>query len=57
MAYEYTVPRRIFELKREEVTGGWKQLQKEGLHNSIAQWYSIGYGLDQWYSTFFTPYP
>jgi hypothetical protein len=27
------VPRRIFGLKRDEVTGGWRNLHNEELHN------------------------
>jgi hypothetical protein len=30
---ENRVVRRIFEPKRDEVTGGWRKLHKEELHN------------------------
>jgi hypothetical protein len=31
--FENRVLRRIFGLKRDEVTGGWRQLHNEELHN------------------------
>jgi hypothetical protein len=31
--FENGVLRRIFGLKRDEVTGGWRKLQNEDLHN------------------------
>jgi hypothetical protein len=31
--FENRVLRRIFGLKRDEVTGGWRKLHKEELHN------------------------
>jgi hypothetical protein len=31
--FETRVLRRIFELKRDEVTGGWRKLHNEKLHN------------------------
>jgi hypothetical protein len=31
--FENRVPRRIFGLKRDEVTGGWRKLHNEELHN------------------------
>jgi hypothetical protein len=31
--FENRVLRRIFGLKREEVTGGWRKLHNEELHN------------------------
>jgi hypothetical protein len=31
--YENRVLRRIFELEREEVAGGWTRLHNEELHN------------------------
>jgi hypothetical protein len=31
--FENRVLRRIFELKRDEVTGGWRKLHNEELHN------------------------
>jgi hypothetical protein len=31
--FENRVLRRIFVLKRDEVTGGWRKLHNEGLHN------------------------
>jgi hypothetical protein len=31
--FENRVLRRIFEPKRDEVTGGWRELHKEDLHN------------------------
>jgi hypothetical protein len=31
--FENKVLRRIFELKRDEVTGGWRKLHNEELHN------------------------
>jgi hypothetical protein len=31
--FENTVLRRIFGPKRDEVTGGWRKLHNEGLHN------------------------
>jgi hypothetical protein len=31
--FEKRVPRRIFGPKREEVTGGWRKLHIEQLHN------------------------
>jgi hypothetical protein len=31
--FENRVLRRIFGLKRDEVTGGWRKLQNEELHN------------------------
>jgi hypothetical protein len=31
--FEHRVPRGIFGPKRDEVTGGWKQLHNEELHN------------------------
>jgi hypothetical protein len=31
--FENRVLRRIFGLKRDEVTGGWKKLHNEELHN------------------------
>jgi hypothetical protein len=31
--FENRVQRRIFELKREEMAGGWKRLHNEKLHN------------------------
>jgi hypothetical protein len=31
--FENRVLRRIFGLKSEEVTGGWRKLQNEELHN------------------------
>jgi hypothetical protein len=31
--FENRVLRRIFGPKRDEVTGGWRKLHKEGLHN------------------------
>jgi hypothetical protein len=31
--FENTVLRRIFESRRDEVTGGWKKLHSEELHN------------------------
>jgi hypothetical protein len=31
--FESRVLRRIFVLKRDEVTGGWRKLHNEGLHN------------------------
>jgi hypothetical protein len=31
--FENRVPRRIFGPKRDEVTGGWRKLHKEELHN------------------------
>jgi hypothetical protein len=33
---ENRVPRRIFGPKREEVTGGWRRLHNEELHNLCA---------------------
>jgi hypothetical protein len=32
---ENRVLRRIFESKRDEVTGGWRKLHNEELHNGI----------------------
>jgi hypothetical protein len=34
--FEDRVPRRIFESKRDEVTGGWRKLHNEELHNLYA---------------------
>jgi hypothetical protein len=31
--FENRVLRRIFGLKKDEVTGGWRKLHNEGLHN------------------------
>jgi hypothetical protein len=31
--FENWVPRRIFAAKRDEVTGGWRKLHNEELHN------------------------
>jgi hypothetical protein len=31
--FENRVLRRIFEVKREEVAGGWRRLHNEELHN------------------------
>jgi hypothetical protein len=31
--FQNRVPRRIFGLKRAEVTGGWRKLHNEELHN------------------------
>jgi hypothetical protein len=31
--FENRVLRRIYECKREDVTGGWRKLQNEQLHN------------------------
>jgi hypothetical protein len=31
--FENRVLRRIFVTKRDEVTGGWRKMQKEGEHN------------------------
>jgi hypothetical protein len=31
--FENKLLRRIFEAKRDEVTGGWRKLHNEGLHN------------------------
>jgi hypothetical protein len=31
--FEKNVLRRIFELKRDEVTGGWRKLHNEEIHN------------------------
>jgi hypothetical protein len=31
--FENSVLRRIFGLKRDEVTGGWRKLHNEELHN------------------------
>jgi hypothetical protein len=31
--FENGVPRRILGLRRDEVTGGWRKLQNEELHN------------------------
>jgi hypothetical protein len=36
MVSENRVPRRIFELKRDEVTGGWRKLHNEELHNEYS---------------------
>jgi hypothetical protein len=33
--FENRVLRRIFGPKRYEVTGGWRKLHNEGLHNSV----------------------
>jgi hypothetical protein len=33
MVFENMVQRRIFELKRDEVMGGWRKLHNEELHN------------------------
>jgi hypothetical protein len=33
MLFENRVLRRIFEQKRDEVTGGWRKLHEEELHN------------------------
>jgi hypothetical protein len=33
MVFENRVLRRIFELKRDEVIGGWRKLHNEELHN------------------------
>jgi hypothetical protein len=32
-AFENRVLRRIFRLKRDKVTGGWRKLHNEELHN------------------------
>jgi hypothetical protein len=32
-AFENRMPRRIFGPKRDEVTGGWRKLHNEELHN------------------------
>jgi hypothetical protein len=34
--FENRVVRRIFGPKREEVAGGWRRLQNQGLHNLYA---------------------
>jgi hypothetical protein len=34
--FENTVQRRIFGPKKEEVTGGWRRLHNEELHNLYA---------------------
>jgi hypothetical protein len=34
--FENRVPRRIFGPKREEITGGWRRLHNEELHNLYA---------------------
>jgi hypothetical protein len=34
--FENRVPRRIFGPKRDEVTGGWRNLHNEELHNLYA---------------------
>jgi hypothetical protein len=34
--FENRVPRRIFGAEREEVTGGWRRLRNEKLHNLYA---------------------
>jgi hypothetical protein len=31
--FENRVPRRIFGPKRDDMTGGWRKLHNEGLHN------------------------
>jgi hypothetical protein len=31
--FENRVLRRIFEMKRDEMTGGWRKLHNEELHN------------------------
>jgi hypothetical protein len=31
-AFESWVPRRIFSIKRDEVTGAWRKLQNEEFH-------------------------
>jgi hypothetical protein len=33
MVFENRVVRRVFGLKRDEVTGVWRELHDEGLHN------------------------
>jgi hypothetical protein len=39
--FEFRVLRRIFGLKRDEVTGGWRKLRNEELHNLYSSPYII----------------
>jgi hypothetical protein len=41
MVFENRVLSRIFEPKREEVTGGWRRLHNEELHNLYTSPYII----------------
>jgi hypothetical protein len=40
--FEHRVLRGIFGPKREEVTGGWRKLHNEGLHNLYTSPHIIG---------------
>jgi hypothetical protein len=39
--FENRVLRRIFEPKRDGVTGGWRKLHNEELHNFVDKWRSL----------------
>jgi hypothetical protein len=41
MVFEYSVLRRIFSPKRDEVTGEWRKLHNEEIHNLYSSPYII----------------